>query len=69
MSILMPVLIGCAMAYVPNILTTELAHLPLLKQPASPVYRFRRGISILGALAIIVLLVVLPVQIVIPQLA
>lgn len=69
LSILMPMLLGCAMAYVLNILTTKLERLPFLKDPASPVYRFRRGISILGALAIIVLLIVLIVQIIIPQLA
>lgn len=68
LSIVMPMLIGCAMAYVLNILVVKLERLPILSNPTSPAYRAHRGISILGALAMIAAVIVLIVRIILPQL-
>lgn len=66
--ILMPMLVGCAMAYVLNILVNWVERLPLFQKEGTSLYQWRRGVSILAALVILVLLVVLLVLIVIPQL-
>ena len=68
LSIVMPMLIGCAMAYALNILVVKLERLPILSNPTSPAYRAHRGISILGALAMIAAVIVLIVRIILPQL-
>lgn len=68
LSIVMPMLIGCAMAYVLNILVVKLERLPFLSNPASPVYKARRGISILGTLVMITAVIALIVRIILPQL-
>ena len=67
-SLLVPLFIGCGVAYVLNILVSRLETLPPLRNPQSKVYPFRRAISITGALLIIVLVMALLVVIIIPQL-
>ncbi|WP_317321242.1 AI-2E family transporter [Subdoligranulum variabile] len=66
-SLLVPLFIGCGVAYVLNILVARLEKLPPLHNPHSKVYPFRRGISITGALLIILLVLALLVVIIIPQ--
>lgn len=66
--VLMPMLVGCAMAYVLNILVTWLEGQPFLQREGSALYRCRRAVSILGALLILILVLVLLVLIIIPQL-
>ncbi len=66
-SLLVPLFIGCGVAYVLNILVARLEKLPPLHNPQSKVYPFRRGISITGALLIILLVLALLVVIIIPQ--
>lgn len=68
-SILVPVLIGGAIAYVLNILVTKIERLPFLRNETSYVYPWRRGISIVGSLVIVVLVIFLLIKIIIPQLA
>ena len=67
-SLLVPLFIGCGVAYVLNILVSRLETLPPLRNPQSKVYPFRRAISTTGALLIIVLVMALLVVIIIPQL-
>lgn len=67
-AILQPVLVGCAIAYVLNILVTCLEKLPPLRREGTRLYRHRRVVSISGALVIIVLVLILLVTIIIPQL-
>lgn len=66
-SLLVPLFIGCGVAYVLNILVARLEKLPPLHNPQSKVHPFRRGISITGALLIILLVLALLVVIIIPQ--
>ena len=66
-SLLVPLFIGCGVAYVLNIMVARLEKLPPLHNPQSKVYPFRRGISITGALLIILLVLALLVVIIIPQ--
>lgn len=68
MTLLMPIFIGCAIAYVLNLLIVRLEQLPALAKESSSLYRFRRVLSICGALIIIVAVLVLLVAIIIPQL-
>ncbi len=68
MSIMMPMIIGCAIAYVLNILVSKIESLPVFKNPNSKIYKFKRAVSIVGAILIIVLVFYLIIQIVIPQL-
>lgn len=68
MTLLMPIFIGCAIAYVLNLLIVRLEQLPALAKESSPLYRLRRVLSICGALIIIVAVLVLLVAIIIPQL-
>lgn len=67
-SLLTPLLAGCGIAYVLNILVTRLERLKPLRDPASRLYPVRRAVSMVAALAIILLVVVLLVLIIIPQL-
>ena len=67
-SIITPMLVGCAIAYVLNILVDKVESLPPFRNEASPLYKGRRAISILASLAVLVLTVVLLVLIIIPQL-
>lgn len=67
-TLLTPLLLGCAVAYVLNIIVTRIESLPPLRDPSSRLYRVRRPISIVGALVGITVIVALLV-IIIPQLA
>lgn len=67
-SLLTPLLVGCGIAYVLNILVSRIESLPPLRDPASRVYPFRRALSITGALLVVALVLVLLVLIIIPQL-
>ena len=67
-SICMPLLTGCAMAYVLNILVAKIESLPFLSRAGAPLARVRRGVGILGALVIILAAAVLLITIIIPQL-
>lgn len=67
-SLLTPILIGCGIAYVLNLLVVRLEHLPFLARESSPLYRVRRAVSIVGALVIILAVLVLLIAIIIPQL-
>lgn len=67
-SLLMPIFIGCGIAYVLNLLIVRLEHLPALASKSSPLYPARRVLSISGALVIIAAVLVLLVVIILPQL-
>ena len=41
MSIMMPIIIGCAIAYVLNILVSKIESLPVFKNPNSKIYKFK----------------------------
>lgn len=63
-----PLVFGCVIAYILNILVTAIEKIPLFSRQDSPLYKCRRPFSILGALAIIIAIIVLVILIVIPQL-
>ena len=67
-SLLMPLLLGCGVAYVLNILVSRLETLPPLRDARSRLYPARRAISITGALVIIAVVAALLVVLIIPQL-
>ena len=67
-ALLTPLLLGCGIAYILNIIVTRIEALPPLRDPGSRLYPMRRAISILGALAGILVVVALLVVIIIPQL-
>lgn len=67
-ALMAPIFLGCAIAYVLNLLIVRLERLPFLARETSPAYRFRRGISITGSLVIIVAVLVLLIWIILPQL-
>ena len=68
-SLLMPIFIGCGIAYVLNLLIVRLEALPVLAGENSRFRPARRVLSITGALVIIVAVLVLLVVIILPQLA
>lgn len=67
-ALLTPLLLGCGIAYILNIIVTRIESLPPLRDPGSRLYPMRRAISILGSLAGILVVVALLVVIIIPQL-
>ena len=68
-TLLMPLLLGCGIAYVLNILVARIERLPALRDPHSRIYPARRAISITGALVIILVVLALLVVIIIPEIA
>ena len=68
LSILMPLFLGCAIAYVLNILVARLERLPFFQTPGTRRYRCRRAFGVVGALVIILAVIALLVRIIIPQL-
>lgn len=68
LSIILPLLMGCAIAYVLNVLVVKLEQLPCFRRPGNMLYRYRRVITVLGAILILVVVVILLVCIVLPQL-
>lgn len=67
LSVLTPLIIGCVIAYILNILVVKIESLPFIKG-SSRLYKFRRAISIPASLLIIALVIVLLIKIIIPQL-
>ena len=67
-SLMVPLLLGCGVAYVLNILVAKLETLPPLRNPQSKLYPARRALSITGALVGIALVIALLIVIIIPQL-
>ena len=67
LSISMPLIMGCAIAYALNILVVRFEKLSFLSNKSSPVYKFRRGISVCVSLLVITFVVALVTNIVIPQ--
>ena len=67
-SLLVPLLLGCGVAYVLNILVAKLESLPPLRDPQSKLSPVRRALSITGALVGILLVITLLFGIIIPQL-
>lgn len=68
-NIVTPLLLGCAIAYVLNILVSRIELLPFFRKPGTVLYKVRRPVSILGSIGIIIAIAVLIILIVIPQLA
>lgn len=66
-SIAKPIIIGCVMAYIINILTSGIENIGVFKSQSSPLYKFRRPISILCSFVIIFLVITLLIKIIIPQ--
>ena len=67
--IIKPLAIGCAIAYILNILVTRIERLPFFREPGAPLYRVRRPISILCSIGLIIAAIALIILLVIPQLA
>ncbi len=67
LSILVPMFIGCAIAYVLNVLVVKVETLPILKKSIIP-GSYKRLISVLGAIVMFLLVIIMVVQIVLPQL-
>ena len=67
-NILTPLLLGCAIAYVLNILVSKIEQFPFFKHPGAVLYKVRRPVSILGSIGIIIAIFALIILIVIPQL-
>lgn len=63
-----PLILGCIIAYVLNILVSKIEKIPVFMKPDTILYRIRRPVSILCSLGIIILIIVLIILIVIPQL-
>ena len=63
-SLLTPLLIGCGVAYVLNILVSRLESLPPLRDPRSRLYPARRALSLTGSLIIIAVVIALLVVII-----
>ena len=66
--IIKPLAIGCAIAYILNILVTRIERL-FFREPGAPLYRVRRPISILCSIGLIIAAIALIILLVIPQLA
>ncbi len=62
-----PIIIGCVIAYIINILTSMIENIGVFKSQSSPLYKYRRPISILLSFVIIFLVITLLVKIIIPQ--
>lgn len=67
-SLFTPLILGCVIAYILNILVTRIERLPCFSRDGALLRKIRRPVSILGALAAILAIGVLVILIVIPQL-
>lgn len=67
-SLVTPLILGCVIAYILNILVTRIESLPCFSREDTFLGKVRRPISILGSLAVIIAIGVLVILIVIPQL-
>jgi predicted PurR-regulated permease PerM len=68
LALISPLITGCAIAYVLNILMCKIENLPFLQKESSKIYKFKRPISIVSSIAIIIAIFVIIIKIVIPQL-
>ena len=66
--IVTPLLLGCVIAYILNILVTWIEKVPCFRREGTALYKVRRPVSIVGALGVVVLILALVILIVIPQL-
>ncbi len=67
-TVIQPLLIGCIIAYILNILVSMIEKIPVFRNESSPLHRVRRPVSICGAILIIITIIALIILIVIPQL-
>ena len=67
-SLITPLLLGCVIAYILNILVTQIERIPCFRKEGTIFYKIRRPVSILGSLTIVLAIAVLVILIVIPQL-
>ena len=67
-SLVTPLILGCVIAYILNILVTRIESLPCFTRKGTLLRKVRRPVSILGSLAVILAIGVLVILIVIPQL-
>ncbi len=67
-SLVTPLILGCVIAYILNILVTRIESLPCFTREGTLLRKVRRPVSILGSLAVILAIGVLVILIVIPQL-
>ena len=67
-SLITPLLLGCVIAYILNILVTQIERIPCFRKEGTIFYKIRRTVSILGSLTIVLAIAVLVILIVIPQL-
>ena len=67
-SLVTPLILGCVIAYILNILVTRIESLPCFSREGTLLRKVRRPVSILGSLAVILAIGVLVILIVIPQL-
>ncbi len=66
--IVTPLLLGCVIAYILNILVTWIEKIPCFRQEGAALYKVRRPVSMVGALGVVILILALVILIVIPQL-
>lgn len=66
--IVTPLLLGCAIAYILNIVVSKIESIPVFREPDGRLFKIRRPISILLSIAIILGIITLIILIVIPQL-
>lgn len=66
--IITPLVLGCAIAYILNIIVRKIESIPILKNTDGIFFRIRRPVSILISIAVILCIAALIILIVIPQL-
>ena len=64
-SVLTPLVIGCVMAYILNLLVVKIEALSVFKDTSSPLYKFRRAIGILASFIIIAAVIFLLIKMII----
>lgn len=67
-SLITPLLLGCVIAYILNILVTQIERIPCFRKEGTIFYKIRRPVSILVSLTVVLAIAALVILIVIPQL-
>ena len=67
-SLITPLLMGCVIAYILNILVTQIEKIPFFHKEGTVFCKIRRPVSILGSITAIFAIAILVILIVIPQL-
>ncbi len=67
-SLITPLLLGCVIAYILNILVTQIEKIPFFHKEGTVFCKIRRPVSILGSITAIFAIAILVILIVIPQL-